>query len=76
MEKPFGRFWGIDTVMSEKRIRITLKKSKYGRKPEREATLQALGLHRINQSVEVQLTPQIAGMTRKVSDLICVEELS
>lgn len=62
--------------MSEKKVRITLKKSKYGRKPDRTATLVALGLHRINQSVEVQLTPQIAGMTRMVCDLICVEEIS
>jgi large subunit ribosomal protein L30 len=62
--------------MADKKIRITLKKSHYGRKPKRGATLEALGLRRINQSVTVSATPQIIGMTRMVSDLIAIEEVS
>jgi large subunit ribosomal protein L30 len=62
--------------MPAKKIRITLKKSHFGRKPSRSATLEALGLRRINQSVVVEPTPQIVGMTRKVIDLISVEEES
>jgi large subunit ribosomal protein L30 len=62
--------------MIGKKVRITLKKSAYGRKPGRAATLVALGLHKINQSVVVDMTPQILGMTRKVMDLITVEESS
>lgn len=62
--------------MTGKKVRITLKKSACGRKPAREATLFALGLHKINQSVEVEMTPQIKGMARQVTDLISVEEIS
>ena len=62
--------------MTGKKIRITLKKSAYGRKPGRAATLEALGLRKINQSVDVEMTPQVLGMTRKVSDLITIEETS
>jgi large subunit ribosomal protein L30 len=35
----------------------------------------ALGLGRINKSVEVELTPQIAGMIKKVNHLITVKAL-
>jgi len=59
-----------------KKIKITLKKSAYGRKPSRAATLEALGLRKINASVVVDATPQILGMARKVSDLVAVEEQS
>lgn len=62
--------------MTGKKVRITLKKSVFGRKPAREATLFALGLHKINQSVEVEMTPQIKGMARQITDLISVEEIS
>jgi len=37
--------------------------------------MKALGLGRINKTVEVELTPQIAGMIRKVNHLITVKEL-
>ncbi len=62
--------------MIGKKVRITLKKSACGRKPSRAATLVALGLRKINQSVEVEMTPQVMGMTRMVTDLISVEEIS
>lgn len=59
-----------------KSIRITLKKSPNGRKPKRAATLKALGLRRINQTVEIGATPQVLGMANKISDLVTVEEIS
>ena len=62
--------------MSEKKIRITLVKSSYGRKPQRTATLEALGLRKINHSVELTSTPQVLGMANKVIDLIKIEEVS
>ncbi|HEU5146033.1 MAG TPA: 50S ribosomal protein L30, partial [Chryseosolibacter sp.] len=40
-----------------------------------QRTIQALGLGRINRTVEVELTPQIAGMIRKVNHLVTVKEL-
>lgn len=59
-----------------KNIRITLTKSPNGRKPKRAATLKALGLRRINQTVEMGATPQVLGMANKVNDLVTVEEVS
>lgn len=57
-----------------KKIKITLIKSSFGRKPKRAATLEALGLRKVNQSVVLAATPQVLGMTQKVTDLITVEE--
>jgi large subunit ribosomal protein L30 len=38
--------------------------------------MQALGLGKLQSSVEVEATPQILGMVRKVNHLIKVEEVS
>ena len=38
-------------------------------------TMQALGLRRMNHSVEVVVTPQIEGMVEKVKHLLLVEEI-
>lgn len=40
-----------------------------------KGTLRALGLTRISKSTELEATPQILGMVKKVSHLIKVEEL-
>ena len=57
------------------KVQITQKRSTIKR-PERQVrTIQALGLGRINRTVEVELTPQIAGMIAKVNHLITVKEL-
>jgi len=60
----------------EKKIRITLKKSRYGRKPKQAGTLEALGLRKINKSVEHTANPVILGMVEKVRHLVEVEEIS
>ena len=54
---------------------ITQKRSTIKRPDTQLRTIQALGLGRINKTVEVELTPQIAGMIRKVNHLITVKEL-
>lgn len=59
----------------EKKIRITLKKSRYGRKPKQGRTLDALGLRRIGSSVEQTASDNILGMVEKVSHLVEVEEI-
>jgi len=59
----------------EKKIRITLKKSRYGRKPKQVRTLEALGLRKINKSVEHTVSPVLLGMVEKVSHLVEVEEI-
>jgi large subunit ribosomal protein L30 len=58
-----------------KRLRITLVKSIIGRTEPQRLTVQALGLKKINQTMEHQDTPQIRGMIDKVSHLVKVEEL-
>lgn len=57
------------------KIKITQIKSGIDRPDRQKLTLQALGLNRLNASKEVEATPQIWGMVRKVSHLIKVEEL-
>ena len=57
------------------KILITQKKSRIGQTVRQKRTLDALGLKKINQTVEMEATPQILGMVRKVSHLLSVEEV-
>lgn len=59
-----------------KKFRITQVKSGIDRSLRQKLTLQALGLRKLNGSKEVEGTPQIMGMIRKVEHLIKVEELA
>lgn len=55
-------------------LRITLVKSPIGYSKRQKGTVRALGLRRINHTVEQQDTPVIRGMINKVSHLVRVEE--
>ncbi len=57
------------------KLRITQVKSKIGSPERQKRTLRALGLRKINASVEVEPTPQILGMIRRVNHLVKVEEV-
>jgi large subunit ribosomal protein L30 len=57
------------------KIKVTQKRSKIGQTVRQKRTLEALGLKRINHSVELEATPQILGMVRKISHLLSVEEV-
>ena len=57
-----------------KKIKVTLVKSKHGRKKGHEACVRGLGLRRIRHTVEVLDTPENRGMINKVSYLLKVEE--
>ncbi len=57
------------------KVQITQKRSTIKRPDTQIRTIKALGLGRINKTVEVELTPQISGMIRKVNHLITVKEL-
>ena len=59
-----------------KKIRITLVKSPIDRPERQKLTVQALGLNKTNSSKEVEATPQILGMIRKVTHLLKVEEIA
>jgi large subunit ribosomal protein L30 len=54
-------------------LRITLVRSPIGTTYRHRATLVALGLRHINQTVEQAETPQLAGMLAKVGHLVRVE---
>ncbi|MGO0122788.1 50S ribosomal protein L30 [Desulfothermobacter acidiphilus] len=58
-----------------KRWRITLKRSSIGSTEQQRATLRALGLRRLHQTVEKEVTPAIKGMVAAVRHLVEVEEL-
>ena len=62
--------------MSEKKIRVTQIASGNGRKPGQQATLTGLGLNKIRSSRELEDTPSVRGMIRKVAHLIKVDEPS
>ncbi|MCW3109567.1 MAG: rpmD [Segetibacter sp.] len=58
-----------------KRIKITLVKSVIDRPETAKRTVIALGLKKLNASVEVEATPQILGMVRRVEHLLKVEDV-
>jgi large subunit ribosomal protein L30 len=58
-----------------KKIKITQVKSGIDRSERQKLTLKALGLNKLNASKEVEATPQILGMVKKVDHLVKVEEL-
>lgn len=57
------------------KIKVTQVKSGIDRSERQKRTLRALGLRRINASVEVEGTPQILGMVQAVHHLVKVEEV-
>lgn len=57
------------------KLRITLVKSGIGSTKRQKATLEALGLKKLNKTVEHEATPQIVGMVNKLSHLLSVEEV-
>jgi len=58
-----------------KRIKVTLIKSVIDRPETAKRTVAALGLKKMNASVEVEATPQILGMVRRAGHLLKVEEV-
>ena len=57
------------------KIRVTQVKSKIGRPERQKRTMLALGLKKMNQTVEHEATPQVLGMVKKVAHLLKVEEV-
>ena len=56
------------------KIKVTKVRSTLKRPADQKRTMEALGLRKMNQSNELNDSPQIRGMIRKVSHLIKVEE--
>lgn len=57
-----------------KQIIVTQVRSAIRKPKDQKATLEALGLKRLNRSVEKTATPEILGMIRKISHLLKVED--
>ncbi len=59
-----------------KMVRVIQTASANGRKPGQKETLTGLGLNKIGRVRELEDTPSVRGMIRKVAHLVKVEELS
>ena len=57
-----------------KTIQITLVRSPIGYSLKQKRTVRALGLRRLNQTVEQEDNPVVRGMIAKVNHLVMVEE--
>ncbi|MBQ7576568.1 MAG: 50S ribosomal protein L30 [Bacteroidales bacterium] len=57
------------------KVKITQIKSRSGATKRQIANLASLGIHRLHQSVEVELTPVTKGMIEKVLHLVTCEEV-
>ena len=56
------------------KLKVTWVRSTIGHKAAARGTIRALGLHRLNQTVEVADNPMMRGMLRRVAFLLEVEE--
>lgn len=57
------------------KLRVTLIKSPISHNPTNRATVKALGLHRIGESIEIDDTPAMRGMVRAIRFLLKTEEI-
>jgi large subunit ribosomal protein L30 len=62
-------------MANEKKLKVTLTKSRFGRLKSHRACIAGLGLRKIRHSVTVLDTPENRGMINKVSYLVAVEEV-
>jgi large subunit ribosomal protein L30 len=60
--------------MTNKPLKITLKKSAIGFDRKQKQVVEGLGLRRLHHTVELQDTPAVRGMILKVRHLVEVEE--
>ena len=56
------------------KLKVTWVRSTIGHKAAARGTIRALGLHRLNQTVEVADSPMTRGMLRRVAFLLEIEE--
>ena len=56
-------------------LKITQIRSTIKRQEKQKRTIEALGIHRLNQSVTQPDNPQIRGMINRVAHLVKVEEV-
>ena len=59
---------------ADKTLRVTWVRSAIGFKKDQKATVRALGLHRLHETVEHKDTPALRGMLNKIIHLLKIEE--
>jgi large subunit ribosomal protein L30 len=64
----------MDSSESTKTIQVTLVRSPIGYEKSQKATVKALGLRKMHQTVEKTDTPMVRGMINKVRHLVTVIE--
>jgi large subunit ribosomal protein L30 len=57
------------------KLKVTLIKSPISHTERTRATMRALGLHRIGQTVVIEDTPELRGMTRAIRFLLLTEQV-
>jgi ribosomal protein L30, bacterial/organelle len=62
-------------MMSDKKLKVTLVRSKNGRLASHKACVAGLGLRKMHQTVEVIDTPENRGMVNKINYMLNVEEI-
>jgi large subunit ribosomal protein L30 len=65
----------VKTGSNDKKVRVTQIASVAGRLPGQRGTLIGLGLNKIRRVSELEDTPSVRGMIRKVAHLVKVEEV-
>ncbi len=65
----------VKTGSTMAKIKVTQVRSKIRRPKNQKRTLEALGLHKMDQVVEHEATPSILGMVNKIKHLVSVEEI-
>lgn len=63
-----------NSVAEDKKLRITLIKSGIGYTKKHKATIRALGIRKLHQTVVQDDTPVIRGMLYKINHLVKIEE--
>ena len=61
-------------MASKKTVKVTQVKSAIGHSEAQRATLIGLGLNKMNKTSELEDTPSVRGMIKKVAHLVKVEE--
>ncbi len=62
--------------MADKKLKVTLTKSKNGRLKSHKACVAGLGLRKIRQSSILEDTPAVRGMINQVAYMVSVEEIT
>jgi len=57
------------------KLKVTWVKSAIGFEKSQRETVRSLGLHKLNNTVVVNDTPQVRGMVNKIRHLLLVEEV-